>query len=332
MTFRWGILGASKFAAGHMGPAIHAACGNTLAALATSSAEKATPFVKIAPDIHVFEDYEALLASDSVDAVYIPLPNHVHVPWSVKALEAGKHVLCEKPIALHADQINDVIAARDATGKHAAEALMIAHHSQFKRARDLVHSGAIGTLRHVDAVFTFNNAGDVSNIRHDPSKGGGGLYDIGVYTCSAARIVGGQEPDRITLANLEQEHGVDVYAQFAAQFPSFSMSSMVSMRLAKRQEVVFHGDAGVLKLTCPFNANVFDLAEVSLEDASGQRTLERWPAENHYFKQVENFAATAQTGADYPWPLEQSIGTQRMLDMIFEAGGGQPAQLVGETT
>lgn len=325
MTFRWGILGASRFAAQHMGPAIHAAKGNELVAVATSSVSKAEPFQRIAPQISVFEDYDALLESDVIDAIYVPLPNHMHVPWSVKALEAGKHVLCEKPITLKADQFEHLISARDASGKHVAEALMIAHHPQFHRAKELVQGGAIGALRHVDAVFSFNNAGDVENIRHDPTKGGGGLYDIGVYTCSAARLVSGEEPNAITLSNLQKEHGVDVYAQFAAEFSSFSMSSMVSMRLHNRQEVVFHGDMGWLKLSCPFNANVYDVSELTLETAVGQRTQERWPSVNQYVLQVENFAKTAQSGAEYPCPLEFSRGTQNMLDMIFEAHGAHPA-------
>lgn len=325
MVFRWGILGASRFAAQHMGPAIHAAKGGELAAIATSSAAKAAPFQEITPGIEVFEDYDALLGSDNVDAIYIPLPNHLHVGWTLKALTAGKHVLCEKPIALKADQFEQLIEARDASGKCAAEALMIAHHPQFQRAAELVQGGAIGSLRHVDAVFSFNNAGDVTNIRHDPAKGGGGLYDIGVYTCSAARLVSGQEPSAITLSNLQKEHGVDVYAQFAAEFESFSMSSMVSMRLHNRQEVVFHGDKGWLKLSCPFNANVYDLSELVLETDAGSRTHERWPNVKQYVLQVENFARTAQTGAAYPCPLEFSRGTQKMLDMIFEASGAHPA-------
>ena len=325
MAFRWGILGAGKFARQHMGPAIHAASGNSLVGLATSTASKAAPFQAFAQGLEVFDDYDALLASPEIDAVYIPLPNHLHVPWTLKALEAGKHVLCEKPIALKADQFDALIEARNRSGQHAAEALMIAHHPQFMRAQELVQSGAIGKLRHVDAVFSYNNAGDTSNIRHDPTKGGGGLYDIGVYTCSAARIVSGEEPDEITLSRLEKENGVDVYAQFAAEFPSFSMSSMVSMRLHNRQEVVFHGDKGWLKLSCPFNANVYDVSELNLETAVGSRVQERWPSVNQYVLQVENFAKTAQSGAVYPCPLEFSRGTQNMLDMIFEANGPHPA-------
>ncbi|WP_108816339.1 Gfo/Idh/MocA family protein [Loktanella sp. Alg231-35] len=316
---RWGILGAANFAQKHMGPAIHAAKGAQLFGLATSSAEKAAGFQAFAPDLQVYEDYAALLADPQIDAVYIPLPNHLHVEWTKKALAAGKHVLCEKPIALAADEVDALIAVRDAAGKLAAEAYMIVHHPQFQRARELVQGGAIGTLLHVEATFSFYND-DATNIRNRPEAGGGGLRDIGVYTMGAARFVSGQEPNAVPYANLRYENGVDVFAQFTAQFPGFSYQSMVSMRLFNRQSIVFHGDKGVLTLTCPFNASVFDIAELRLENNGLTRVTERWPAVDHYVNQVENFCHSVQTGAEYPCPLEFSRGTQHMMDMVFAAG------------
>ncbi len=318
---RWGILGAAKFARQHMGPAIHAARGAQLAAIATSDPAKAAPFDAFAPGIQVFTDYDALLADPTIDAVYIPLPNHLHVAWTIKALEAGKHVLCEKPITLKAHEFDALIAARDKAGKLAAEGFMIAHHPQFARAKALVQSGAIGKLCHVDAAFSFNNAADTDNIRQDPTKGGGGLRDIGVYTFGAARFVTGQEPEVIQHSDLTMENGVDVIARVAARFPGFSYAAMVSMRMFTRQYITFHGDQGVLTLTCPFNAGVFDQAELVLENAARARTVERWPGVNHYVLQVENFVAAAQEGAAYPCPLEFSRGTQEMMDMVFAAGG-----------
>ena len=315
---RWGILGASNFARNHMGPAIHAARGAELAGVATSSPAKAEGFRAFAPQIKVYDGYDVMLADPAIDAVYIPLPNHLHVEWSLKALEAGKHVLCEKPMTLEATEFDQLIAARDRTGLLAAEAFMIVHHPQFIRARELVRGGAIGALKHVEAAFSYFND-DAGNIRNQADKGGGGLRDIGVYTIGAARFVSGPEPDKITHARIDLTNGVDTYAQFTADFPGFSYQSMVSTRLAPRQEVVFHGDKGVLTLTCPFNANVFDMAQLVLE-TGGQKVSERWPAVNHYVCQVENFVQSVQTGADYPCPLEFSRGTQHMMDMVFAAG------------
>lgn len=319
-SLRWGILGASNFAENHMGPAIHAAKGAQLVGLATSSAEKAAGFQALAPELQVYDTYDALLAASEIDAVYVPLPNHLHVEWTKKALAAGKHVLCEKPIALAAEEFDGLIAARDAAEKLAVEAYMIVHHPQFQRARELVQSGAIGTLKHVEAAFSFYND-DTDNIRNRSNAAGGGLRDIGVYTMGAARFVSGQEPEAVPYANLRYENGVDVFAQFAADFSGFTFQSMVSMRLFNRQGIVFHGDKGVLRLKCPFNANVFDVAELTLENDGLTRTSERWPAVNHYVCQVENFCNSVQTGADYPCPLEFSRGTQHMMDMVFAAGG-----------
>ncbi|MFQ1700057.1 Gfo/Idh/MocA family protein [Loktanella agnita] len=318
-VLRWGILGAANFARAHMAPAIHAAKGAELVALATSHPDKAAGFQAFAPGIKLHESYDALLADPEIDAVYIPLPNHLHVAWSIKALEAGKHVLCEKPMTLQAEEFDQLIAARDASGKLAAEAFMIVHHPQFSRARELVQGGAIGNLVHVDATFSYFND-DSDNIRNQAGTGGGGLPDIGVYTFGAARFVTGAEPTQIPYAKLRYENDVDVFAQIAADFPTFSYSAIVSMRMHPRQQVTFHGDKGVLRLTCPFNANVQDIAQLTLENDGQTMISERWPAENHYVLQVENFCKSAQEGAAYPCPLEFSRGTQKMMDMVFAAG------------
>ena len=320
---RWGILGAGKFAQEHMGPAIHAARGAELVAIATSSAPKAAAFQAFAPQLVVHDSYDALLADPAIDAVYVPLPNHLHVEWSLRALAAGKHVLCEKPMTLQTAEFDQLIAARDRSGKLAAEAYMIVHHPQFIRARELVQEGAIGDLVHVDATFTYFND-DAANVRNKPEAGGGGLRDIGVYTFGAARFVTGQEPDDIPYAKLRLDNDVDVFAQVAANFPGFTYAATVSMRAFPRQEITFHGEKGVLTLSCPFNANVFGAALLSLENEAQSVTSERWPGVNQYVLQVENFCQSVQTGTAYPCPLEFSRGTQQMMDMVF-AAGGRPA-------
>lgn len=322
---RWGILGASEFARKLMGPAIHAAKGAELSALATSSPQKAAGFTEFAPGLRVFDDYDALLADPGIDAVYVPLPNHLHVEWTLKAIAAGKHVLCEKPLALRAQDFEAVIAARDASGVMAAEAFMIVHHPQFVRARELVQSGAIGKLVHVDTHFSYDNRGATDNIRNRADVGGGGLPDIGVYTFGAARFVTGEEPVRIRDANLRFENGVDVFAQVAAEFETFSYSAVVSMRMFTRQDITFTGEAGLLRLTCPYNANLHDVAELVLEQGGQVKTVQRWPAADHYVMQVENFGRTVRDGAAYPCPLEFSQGTQAMMDMVFAAGGDRDA-------
>lgn len=319
---RWGILGAAKFAREHMAPAIHAAEGAELYALATSDAAKAAPFQTFCPSLRVHDSYQALLDDPSVDAVYIPLPNHLHVEWTLKAVAAGKPVLCEKPIALQADEIDRLIAARDASGLLVAEAYMIVHHPQWHRAREWLQAGEIGTLRHVDAAFSFNNEAEPGNIRNRAETGGGSLRDIGVYTFGSCRFVTGAEPVEVT-ARIRRENGVEVFAQVAATMEGpggrFTYGSMTSMRLFNRQEVSFQGDRGMIRLiSAPFNANVHDVAEVELHRPGQRVVTDRFPTANHYKLQVEAFGHSLRTGAPYPCPLEFVQGTQAMMDRVYQ--------------
>lgn len=318
----WGILGASRFAAQHMGPAIHEASNARLVALATSSPEKAAPFQAFCPDIRVM-DYEALLADPAIDAVYIPLPNHMHVEWTLKALAAGKHVLCEKPVAMTEAEFDTLIEARDRSGLLAAEAYMIVHHPQWQLARDLVQGGEIGKLTHVSGKFSFDNREKTTDIRNRPETGGGGLRDIGVYIFGSARFVTGEEASDIS-ARLRFENEVDVVADVQAKLGDTLYSAYVSTRMHPYQEMAFHGEGGFIRLTAPFNARVFGEARVEVHKVGhvggGTVTTHRFPADNHYKLQVEAFGRSVQEGADYPVPLEFSRGTQAMIDQVLKVG------------
>ncbi|MEM1286095.1 MAG: Gfo/Idh/MocA family oxidoreductase [Pseudomonadota bacterium] len=320
---RWGVLGAADFARRQMARAIHAAEGAEFAALATSSADKAAGFTAFNPGLRIHDSYDALLADPQIDAVYIPLPNHLHVEWTKKALAAGKHVLTEKPIAMTASEIDDLIAARDASGLLAAEAYMIVHSAQWQRARQLLRDGTIGKLVHVDGLFSYDNASDTGNIRNRSETGGGGIPDIGVYTYGATRWMTGQEPVAITHADVDFENGVDVLARVSARFDGFTAHWVNSMRMHPFQEMTFMGEQGVIRLTAPFNANLYGPAVVELHRNVGGKgrgetvTTERFAAENQYVNQVEAFGRTIREGADYAWSLEDARGTQAMIDAVF---------------
>ncbi|MBV2360418.1 Gfo/Idh/MocA family oxidoreductase [Thalassococcus sp. CAU 1522] len=316
---RWGILGAAKFAREYMGPAIHAARGGTLAALATSGSAKIAPFAAFAPGLRHHTGYDALLDDPEIDAVYIPLPNHIHVEWTKKALAAGKAVLCEKPIAMKAEEIDDLIALRDANRLLASEAWMIAHHPQWHRVRNLISSGAIGDLLRVDGNFTFNNP-DPDNIRNQAGTGGGALRDIGVYILGGARLATGKEPERIIAAQIDWQAGIDATAHVLAQFPGFVFKGTVSMRAAPWQEMQFHGTEGHIRMPVPFNAQVYGEARVELQRGQHVETW-RYPAANHYVLQVEAFNDTLLRGVPWPLPLEFSRGTQAMMDAVYAAAG-----------
>ncbi|MBO9446168.1 Gfo/Idh/MocA family oxidoreductase [Ruegeria sp. R14_0] len=314
---QWGVLGAAKFARQYMAPAIHAAAGARLAGLATSDPAKAEPFQQYCPDLTLYGSYEALLADPKIEAVYIPLPNHMHVEWSLKALDAGKHVLCEKPMTMTASEFDTLIEKRDQTGLLAAEAYMIVHHPQWQFVRQLIADGAIGKLVHVTGAFSFDNRADTENIRNRAETGGGGLRDIGVYVIGSARFATGQEPVSVQSA-IRWENGVDAFTEIRAQFPDFTYSSYVSIRMHPHQEMVFHGEGGVIRLTAPFNARVFGEARVELHRPGLEVQVTRFPGDDHYKLQVEAFSRSVRDGADYPCPLEFSRGTQAMIDQVFE--------------
>ena len=315
---RWGILGAAKFAREYMAPAIHAARGGALAAIATSSRDKAAPFEAFAPGLRIFEDYDALLADPGIDAVYIPLPNAMHVAWSRKAAEAGKHVLCEKPIAMQAEEIDGLIETRDRTGMLIAEAWMVAHHPQYAKARALIEEGALGRIIRIDSTLSFFND-DLDNIRNRPETGGGALGDIGIYAFGAVRLLTGQEPEALLSVEADWLNGVDASVHLTARFPGFLYSGRISMRAAPWQEIVVHGEKAVMRLPVPFNARVFGEPRVELHRADLSVETWRWPRDDHYVLQVEAFNRAVLEGADWPLPLEASRGTQAFIDRIQAA-------------
>ncbi len=321
----WGILGASNFACQHTTRAIHEAEGARFFALATARADGAAGFRAFCPDLKVHASYEALLADPEVEAVYIPLPNHLHVDWTLKAVAAGKHVLTEKPIAMKAVEIDRLIAARDASRLLVTEAYMIVHHPQWQRARALVAEGAIGRVLHADAHFSYDNRADPGNIRNRPETGGGSIPDIGVYTCGSIRWVTGAEPVAVR-SRIIRENGVDVLAQVVADMEGphgrFTCHVMTSMRLAPRQEAVFQGEAGLIRLTAPFNPGIFGEAQLHMLRAGQPDHIERFPGVRQYRNQVEAFVRALREGAPYPWRLEDARGTQAMIDRVFAAEAG----------
>ena len=314
----WGVLGASKFALEHLTPAMQLSKNNRFLALATRSKQKAAPFVRLEPSIDVFDDYDQLLADNRINAVYIPLPNTMHVDWTKRAIQAGKHVLCEKPIAMKSSEINELIELRNKSGLLIAEAYMIVHHPQWIKAKEIIQSGTLGELIQVDAVFSYNNKTDRQNIRNSSQLGGGGLPDIGVYTLGSVRFVTDQEPLTIRHADIKYENGVDVWALAAFDFPNFKFTSITSMRMAPRQEVTFQGTEGFIKLTAPFNPLVYDKAEITQRMNNGAETIFSYPGVSHYVNQIEAFSDTVLNNKTYPCSLEFSQGTQKMIDSIFD--------------
>ena len=319
--FRWGILSTAKIAVDHMIPAIVAADNGELSAIASRDIGRARKVAERFGARHVFGSYEEMLASDAIDGVYIPLPTSQHVEWTLKAARAGKHVLCEKPIALKASEIDALIEARDAGEVVVSEAFMVFYHPQWRKLRELIAEGAIGRLRHVQAAFSYFNI-DPTNMRNQVALGGGALPDIGVYPAVTTRLSTGGEPLRVC-ATVERDpnFGTDRYASVRADFGDFELSFYVSTQMALRQSMVFHGQEGFIEVHAPFNAGLYDHDHITLHNRSHDGAqVWRFPGINQYRLEAEAFGRAAN-GDDVPlFTLEQSLLNQKMIDAIYRAG------------
>ncbi len=319
--FRWGILSTAKIAREHVIPALNDSENGLVTAVASRDLSRAQALAGRIGAPHAFGSYEAMLASDTVDGVYIPLPTSDHVEWAIKAADAGKHVLVEKPLALNADDIAPVIAARDRNKVLVCEAFMVAYHPQWHKVRELIAEGAIGRLRHVQGAFTYFNV-DPVNMRNRPELGGGGLPDIGVYPTVAMRLSTGKEPVKIR-ARVERDptFGTDIYSHVTADCGDFDMTFYVSTQMAARQGMVFHGEAGFIEVATPFNARIYGDDTVTLHNHNHTvATVYRFPDTRQYRLQAEAFVKAARGENVEVFPLESSVKNQRVIDAIFRAG------------
>lgn len=319
--FRWGVLSTAKIAREQLLPAMAGSDNGVVAAIASRDAARARELADQWNAPHAFGSYEELLASADVDGVYIPLPTSQHVEWTAKAIEAGKHVLVEKPLALKAQDIAPLIALRDRHKVLVSEAFMVVHHPQWIKVRELIAEGAIGRLRHVQGAFSYFNV-DPHNMRNQLNLGGGALPDIGVYPTVTTRFATGGEPVRVQ-ASIERDarFGTDIYSSVRADFGGFELSFYLSTQLAARQNMVFHGDKGFIEVASPFNAGLYDDHVVTLhnQDHDGAQVF-RFPGAQQYRLQVDAFVRAARGGADRIFTLEESILNQKVIDAIFRAG------------
>jgi predicted dehydrogenase len=270
-----------------------------------------------------YGSYEELLADREIEAVYNPLPNHLHVPWSIKAAEAGKHVLCEKPIALDANEAEQLVAARNRTGKLITEAFMVRSHPQWLRARELVREGKIGELRMVQGLFTYFLT-DPNNVRNKADIGGGGLYDIGCYPIVTSRFLFGAEPTRVVgLIERDPVLKIDRLASAILDFPTGQASFMCSTQLVPYQRMQILGTKGRIEVEIPFNAppdkpcRIFVDDGSALGDASARE--ESFPVCDQYGIQGDLFSEAIRGGKPVEFPLENAVHNMRIIDAIFRS-------------
>ncbi|MBV6649468.1 MAG: Gfo/Idh/MocA family oxidoreductase [Hoeflea sp.] len=320
--FRWGILSTAKIGREHVIPQFQDSENGVVTAIASRDHARARALADRFGAPLAYSSYEELLASSEVDGIYIPLPTSQHIEWSIKAAEAGKHVLCEKPISLNAGEIGPLIAARDANKVLVSEAYMVTYHPQWRKVRSLIAEGAIGRLRHVQGAFSYFNT-DPTNMRNDAALGGGGLPDIGVYPTVTTRFSTGREPLRVqATVEMDPDFGTDRYASVKADFGTFEMSFYCSTQMAARQSMVFHGDEGFIEVTAPFNSGDYGHPTVVLQSRGhDQATTFRFGGVRQYRLEAEAFVRKVGGSDDEVFTLEQSVLNQKFIDAVYRAAG-----------
>jgi predicted dehydrogenase len=323
---RWGVLSTAKIGRTAVIPAIQRSAHGTVVAIASRNGETAEA---VAGDLGIpqaFSSYEALLAADDIDAVYIPLPNHLHAEWTMKAAAAGKHVLCEKPLTLDADEAQRVVAHCAAAGVVLQEAFMYRFHPQWLRTKRLVDDGHIGELRAVQAWFSYFND-DATNIRNVAEFGGGALMDIGCYPISVARWLFGAEPDDVqAIAHHDPTSGVDVQTSAMMRFGTAQATFTVSTRSAPYQRVHVVGSAGRIEVEIPFNAPNDRPTRIFVTSGGQPSTahateIEEFGTVDQYTLQADAFAMAIREGRTGALPTADSLANMAVIDAVRAAAG-----------
>ena len=320
---RWGVLGAANIAVAKVIPAMMRSTRSRVVAIASRDQSKAAAAAKTLGIPRAHGSYEALLADPEVDAVYNPLPNHLHVPWSIRAAQAGKHVLCEKPIALSAAQAEELRTARDRTGVLIGEAFMVRAHPQWLEARRLVESGSIGPLRLVSGHFSYYRR-DPRDIRSRPEYGGGALMDIGCYPITISRWMFAAEPIEV-IAQIERdpEFGVDRLASALLRFAAGQAVFACSGQLVPFQRMEIFGTTGRIQVEIPFNAPPDRPCRIVVDDGSALGGLSAKPIEfptvDQYTLQADRFSDAIRGRGTIPVSIDDAVGNMAVIDALFRS-------------
>jgi predicted dehydrogenase len=320
---RWGVLGVAKIATEKVIPAMQRGEWSAVAAIASRDLEKARAAAARLGIPRAYGSYDELLADPEIDAIYNPLPNDLHVPWTIRAAERGKHVLCEKPIALTAAEARTLIAVRDRTGVRIQEAFMVRTHPQWLKVRELVRGGAIGDLRAMVGVFSFFNR-DPKNIRNRPAAGGGALMDIGCYLINTSRFVFEREPSRVCgLMERDPDMGVDRLTSLMLDYGSGHAVGSCSTQMVPFQRIQVLGTTGRLELEIPFNAPPDRPCRIVKDSGAdlfgGGRTAIDIDTCNQYTIQGDLFSKAIVTNDAVPVPLEDAVRNMACIDAVVRS-------------
>jgi predicted dehydrogenase len=318
---RWGVLGVANIATTKVIPAMQRCARAEIAAIASRDLGKAEEAAGRLGIPKAYGSYAELLADPEIDAVYNPLPNHLHAPWSIKAAEAGKHVLCEKPISLTSAECRDLIAARDRAGVKIGEAFMVATQPRWLRARELVRAGRIGQLRSIVGFFSYYND-NPKDVRNVLEWGGGGVMDIGCYPIFLARWMYGEEPVTVrAVVERDPVFKVDRLASAVLEFPSGGQLIFTcSMRLAPYQNARLFGTKARMELDLPFNPSPEEASFLRIDDGEGGVEVEEFAACDQYTVQGDAFSRAIQEDGEVPVPLEGALGNMQVIERVLAVG------------
>jgi predicted dehydrogenase len=320
---RWGILGVANIAETKVIPAMHQSDLAQVTAIASRDGAQARAAARTLGIPRAYGSYEELLADPDVEAIYNPLPNHLHVPWSIRAAEAGKHVLCEKPIALSADEARQLLAARDANGVQIAEAFMVRAHPQWHAVREIIASGRIGDLRLISGHFSYYRR-DPNDVRSRKEWGGGALMDIGCYPIMISRWMFDEEPVEVaSMIERDPDFGVDRLTTALLRFPSGQATFACASQLVPHQRMQLFGTKGRIEVEIPFNALGDRASRIFIDDGSllggGSAEIIELPAVDQYRLQAERFAEAVRGLGSVPVTLESAICNMEVIDALFRA-------------
>ncbi len=323
-TLKWGVLGCAGIAAKAVIPAIQSSRLGRVAAIASRDAEKASAMATRFGIEKSYGSYEDLLSDPDIDAIYNPLPNHLHVPMTIKALEHGKPVLCEKPIALNAAQASELAEAQKAANLPVAEAFMVRHHPQWKKARTMVAEGRLGDVRAIQTIFAYY-LDDPKNVRNQADIGGGGLFDVGCYAINTARFLFDAEPLRaIALMENDPVFGTDRLTSGLLAFPEGrQLAFTCSTQLSLTQKVTVLGTRGRLEIPIPFNAPADQQTVLIFDDGrdlagGGRQEIVIEPVDQ-YREQVDAFAEAVLSGTPLETGLDDAIANMKAIDALFRS-------------
>lgn len=320
---RWGILSTAAIAVKKVIPAMQKGDWSEVTAIASRDLHRAQEAAKVLGIPKAYGSYEELLADPEIEAIYNPLPNQLHVPWSIKAADAGKHVLCEKPLSMTVAGANRLMSARNRNGVRIGEAFMVRTHPQWLRARELVVSGRIGQLRSVVGMFSYFNR-DAGNIRNVLDYGGGALMDIGCYPITTSRFMFGEEPSRVLgLIERDPDMKIDRLSSAILEFRSGQAVFTCSTQLVPYQRMQFLGTKGRVEIEIPFNAPNDRPCRIFIDDGGnifGEGiSVETVPTCDQYTIQSDIFSRAIRENGEVPVSLEDAVKNMAVIEAIFRS-------------